>query len=237
MKASPSSPPNSAGNLFLDLVERLASVEHFRGLSRAEREAIVLAGRIQRVSKGSILFLEGEPCAGMFVLLEGQVNLCKGIAQGQENIVAVIKPIIMFNEVAALDGGPNPVSARATKDCLLWRISFEAFQELLQRLPNVCLGLLHVLARRNRLLLEQYENLTYPILARLARLLLDLSQGGRIPINRRQCSLEEIARRIATAPEVVSRTLNLLQAQGGIAYDRKHITILSPQKLAELART
>lgn len=236
MKAPPSLPPNFVDNLFPDLVERLARVEHFRGLSRADLEAIVLAGRIQRVSRGSILFLEGEPCAGMFVLLEGQVNLCKGIAQGQENIVAVIKPVIMFNEVAALDGGPNPITARAAQDCLLWRISFETFQELLQRLPTVCLGLLRVLAHRNRLLLDQYENLTRPILERLARLLFDLSQAGRVPIDRRQYPLEELARRIATAPEVVSRTLNFLQAQGGIAYDRKRITILSPQKLIELAR-
>lgn len=232
-----SSLSQSTDTLRHNLVNQLARVEHFRNLSRADLETIVLSGHIQRVPKGSILFLEGEPCAGMFVLLEGQVNLCKGLSQGQENIVAVIKPIIMFNEVAALDGGPNPVTARTAQDCLLWRISFEAFQELLQRLPNVCFGLLRVLARRNRLLLDQYENLTRPILERLARLLLELSQTGRLPIDRRQYPLEELAHRIATAPEVVSRTLNLLQAQGGITYDRKHITVLSPQKLTELART
>lgn len=220
-----------------NLVDQLARVEHFRNLNRSELESIVLAGRIQRAARGSILFLEGEPCAGMFVLLEGRVNLCKGVSQAQENIVAVIKPIIMFNEVAALDGGPNPVTARTAQDCLIWRISFEAFQELLQRLPNVCFGLLRVLARRNRLLLDQYENLTRPILKRLAMLLLELSQTGRLPIDRRQYSLEELARHIATAPEVVSRTLNLLQAQGGITYDRKHITVLSPQKLIKLANS
>lgn len=218
-----------------DLVERLGRVEHFRGLSHPDLEAILNAGRIQRASKGSILFLEGEPCAGMFVLLEGRVHLYRGISRGQENMVAIIEPVIMFNEVAALDGGPNPVTARAAQDCLLWRISSDSFQALLRRLPVVGLGLLRVLARRNRLLLEQYENLTRPVLQRLARLLLDLSQAGHVPIDRRQYSLEELARRIATAPEVVSRMLNLLQAQGGIAYDRKRIAVLSPHKLTELA--
>lgn len=227
--------PNRTHDLHLFLIERLAQVEHFRGLNHADLEAIILAGRIQHFPKDSLLFLEGEPCAGMFVLLTGQIHLYKGNAPSL--LLATVDPVIMFNEVAALDGGHNPVTARAAQDCLVWRISSETLQDLLQRLPQVGLGLLRVLARRNRLLVEQCENLTRPILQRLVRLLLDLSQEGRLPIDRRQYSLEEIASRIATAPEVVSRTLSLLQAQGGIAYDRKQITILAPKELSELARS
>jgi len=219
------------------LVERLAKVEHFRSLGQSDLETIVLAGRTQSFSKGSILFFEGEPCAGMFVLLGGRVYLRKGGSAGQDMILAVVEPVIMFNEVAVLDGGPNPVSAVAAEDCLVWRIGYEAFQALLQRLPLIGLSLLRVLARRNRLLLEQYEILTRPVMARLAKLLLELSQQGRIPIDRHAYPLEELANRIATVPEVISRTLNLLRVQGGIAFDRQQITILSAQKLADLARS
>ncbi len=229
--------PNRTHDLHPFLIERLAQVEHFRGLNHADLEAIVLAGRIQHFPKDGLLFLEGEPCAGMFILLEGQVHLWKGYAPGRSMIIATIEPIIMFNEVAALDGGPNPVTARAAQDCLVWRVSSETLQDLLRRLPGVSLGLLRVLARRNRYLVEQCENLSRPILQRLIRLLLDLSQEGRIPIDRRKYSLEEIANRIATAPEVVSRTLSLLQAQGGIACDRKHIIVLTPLELSELLRS
>ncbi len=227
--------PDRADKVHRFLIERLAQVEHFRGLDRPALETIVLAGRVQRYGKGATLFLEGEPSAGMFVLLEGQVHLHKGSSWRESLILATIEPIIMFNEVAALDGGPNPVTARAAQDCLTWRTSPEGLQDLLQRLPGVTLGFLRVLARRNRLLLDQCENLTRPIIKRLARLLLDLSQGGHRPIDRRRYSLGEIASRIATAPEVVSRTLSLLQAQGDITYDRKQIVVLSPQQLDELA--
>ncbi len=237
MDLSPPNLPNRTHDLQQFLLERLAQVEHFRGLNHADLEAIVLAGRIQHFPKDSLLFLESEPCAGMFVLLEGQVHLWKGNTSGRSMIIATIEPIIMFNEVAALDGGPNPVTARAAQDCLVWRASSETLQDLLRRLPVVSLGLLRVLARRNRLLVEQCENLSRPILQRLIRLLLELSQEGRTPIDRRKYSLEAMASRIATAPEVVSRTLSLLQAQGGIAYDRKQIVVLTPLELSELARS
>ena len=55
-------------------------------------------------------------CAGMFVLLAGQVHLRKLGPQGQESILAVIEPVIMFNEVAVLDGGPNLTTAVAAQD-------------------------------------------------------------------------------------------------------------------------
>ena len=67
--------------------------------------------------------------------------------KGQQSIIADIDPVIMFNEVALLDGGPNPYTAIATQNCLAWQISREAYQKLLHRFAQdqymeVALGLL-----------------------------------------------------------------------------------------------
>ena len=90
-----------------DLAARMRAVEHFRRLSDEEVAGIVLAGEIRRRGRDEIIFVEGEPCAGLFVLLEGQVELRKHSEEGQLSIVSVVEPVIMFNEVAALDGGPG----------------------------------------------------------------------------------------------------------------------------------
>ena len=206
------------------LIARLGRVSHFRDLAPADLQAIVSAGAIRRYQAGETIFLEEDACAGMFVLLSGEVHLCKQNLQGKQNILAVILPVIMFNEVAVLDGGPNPVSAMAAQDALVWRIAYEAFQELLKRYPLVGLSLLHVMAERNRLLVAQYYDLSFrSVLARTAKLLLELSQNGQHTINRRENPIHLMAKRIATVPEAVSRALKEIAKQGAISLTRSTI--------------
>ena len=220
-----------------DLINSLKTVTHFRNLSLGDLSLIVTAGTVRRFSAGATIFTEGEPCAGMFVLLRGMVHLCKISLQGQINIMAVVEPVIMFNEITVLDGGTNPATAIAVKDCFVWQIGYEAFQMLLQKIPQVGLSLLRVLARRNRQMIEQYEDLSFrSVVARTAKLLLDLSDYGRRPIDRRACSISEMAARISTVPEAISRSLNLLKQQGIIRLSRTEIEVLSVEKLATQAQ-
>ncbi len=219
------------------LVARLKTVKHFSNLPPDQLFAIVTAGKVRHFSAGQTIFSEGEPCSGMFVLLHGKVHLCQLGPQGQVNIVSVVTPVIMFNEVAVLDGGPNPLTAIAAGDCLLWQVGFTAFQKLLEEIPQVGTSLLKVLAARNRQMIARYEDLSFRgVVARTAKLLLDLSGGGRQPVDRRTCSIEEMARRIATVPEAISRSLNALKTQGVIQVSRAEITVLDPQKLAAMAQ-
>jgi CRP-like cAMP-binding protein len=218
------------------LVEQLKAVRHFSQLSLPQLQRIVSSGNIRRYVSGETVFNEGEPCSGMYVLIRGKVHLCKFGPQGQANIISVIEPVIMFNEVAVLDGGPNPVTAIAAENCTVWQIGFKAFQDLLEAIPQVGLSLLRVLASRNRQMILRYEDLSFrSVVARTAKLLWDLSDRGNNPINRRICSIEEMARRIATAPEVVSRSLNALKSRGLIDVSRSTITVLQPERLAEIA--
>ena len=93
------------------LVSLLSKVRHFRILPPTAIYEIVNSGNVQTFAAGSIIFHEGWECAGLFVLFRGCVHLCKTSYQGQESIISVIEPVIMFNEVAALDGGVNPFTA------------------------------------------------------------------------------------------------------------------------------
>jgi CRP/FNR family transcriptional regulator, cyclic AMP receptor protein len=219
------------------LIDRLKTVKHFSSLSPGELWSIVSAGSVKRYGTGQTIFCEGDACAGMFVLIRGRVQLCKFGLQGQVNIMSVVEPVIMFNEVAVLDGGPNPVTAIAAEDSLLWQIDHQAFQDLLKKIPVVGLSLLRVLAARNRQMLDHYEDLSFrSVLSRTAKFLLDISECGRRPIDRRMCSIEEMARRIATVPEAISRSLSSLKSTGAIQVSRTEILITSEKKLSELAQ-
>jgi CRP/FNR family transcriptional regulator, cyclic AMP receptor protein len=220
-----------------DLIERLGKVSHFKGLSIHDLGAIVRAGQRIKVSAEAMIFLESEPAAGMYVLFSGKVHLCKLSPRGHQHIVSVIEPVIMFNEVSVLDGGPNPLTAIAVEDCRLWHISAENFQDLMHRFPEIGLGLLRVLARRNRHLLEHFEDLAFrSVLSRTAKLLLSLSENGKRPVIRQKHSIQEMASLISTVPEAISRSLNVIKQRGVIDCSRTKITILQPRVLAQVAQ-
>ncbi|HMA08775.1 MAG TPA: Crp/Fnr family transcriptional regulator, partial [Ramlibacter sp.] len=155
------------------LAAQMQRVLHFRNMSPLDLLHVASAGQIRRFRKGETILGEGDACDGMHVLLRGNVQLRKAGPQGQTGILAVIRPVIMFNEVALLDGGPNPCSAHASADSTTWQIGPQAFQGLLERYPQLGLSLLSVLARRNRQMIARYEDVSFrPVMARVSKLLL-----------------------------------------------------------------
>jgi len=221
----------------IDLVESLSQVEHFKRFSKADRQTIVNAGQVRPFPANSIIYREGEPCTGMFVLLSGHVHLSKLGPQGKQSLIAEIDPVIMFNEVAVLDGGPNLTTAGAIQDCATWGIDYKNFQTIMQRYPTVGLGLLRVLASRTRNLMSQYEDLTFrSVMARAAKLLLDLSENGQHPIDRKDHTNTEMAARISTVPEALSRSLQVFRKNGDIVCTRAIITVIQPKTLEKFAQ-
>jgi CRP-like cAMP-binding protein len=218
------------------LNELLSGVSHFRSLPAADRATIIAGGNVRRFAAGTVIFHEGAPCAGLFVLLRGEVHLRKLGPEGQEQIMSVIEPVTMFNEVPVLDGGTNVATAFASQDAVTWHVTYEAFQELLHRYPAIGLGLLHMLARRNRFLISQYEDLSFrSVVARTAKLLLTLSDGGAVAIDRYDTPNTELAARIATVPEAFSRALRHLRGRGYITCTRNTITVVDAESLSDIA--
>lgn len=220
-----------------NLVPRISNVSHFKGLPESALKEIVYTGQILTYPAESIIFVEGAPASGLFVIFRGQVHLYKLGCQGQEAIIATIKPVIMFNECTVIDDHPNPVTAIAAQECTLWRVATDRFQRLMGRYPQVGTGLLRVMAERNRLLLSRYEDLlSLPVLARTAKMLLDLSQCGQVPINRYKHSNQKMAALAATVPEAVSRSIKKFREMDILDSTRAQIRIHAPTRLANLAQ-
>jgi CRP/FNR family transcriptional regulator len=218
------------------LAGRLGNVQHFMHLAESDREVIVSAGQVLAFPAGSFIFKEGDPCAGIYVLFSGRVNLYKLGLQGQECILDVIDPVIMFNEVSVIDGKTNPFSAVATQDCLAWRIRRDPFIDLMGRYPELGTGLLQVLALRTRKMIDHFEDLlSRTVRARTAKVILDISARGEKTISRRQYSNLELAALAATCPEALSRSLRTLREAEVIECTRKEINVNQPEQLAEMA--
>ncbi len=214
------------------LAKRLAGVRHFNNIPLQEITAIISKGTLRNYPHGSIIFHEDDPCAGMFVLIQGRITLNKFGPEGQQGVLNTLEPVIMFNEVPALDGEPNPVSAVAQTDSRLWLISRDSLQQIILQYPQIGLSLLGILAQRNRQLVNYYSDLSFLNMhARLAKLLLELSHHGTQPIDRRENPIKLMAARIITSPEAISRTLKTFCTAGLINYTRMEISVTNPEKL------
>ena len=218
----------------------LSNVSYFKNLSPSELLRIINSGQLKRFRKDKYIYFKAEPASGMFVLFSGKVHLCNYGCDGQSQIFSTIEPVTMFNEVTAIDGGPNPATALAVKDCLTWNIGYEDFENLVKKFPDPVVGLamMRVLAGRTRELIDLCGDLTFrTVVSRCAKLILELSHKGTKGIDRHEFPLADLSALLATAPESVSRSLSWLDKQGFIATDRTHITVIKPEELQKIVST
>jgi CRP-like cAMP-binding protein len=219
-------------------VELLRSVPHFKGFKPSDLLKIINSGNLKRFKKDRYIYAEGESSAGMFVLFSGKVHLCNYSCEGQMQIFSMIEPVIMFNEVTAIDGGTNPATAIAVKDSLTWNIGYEAFENLVKQYPDPAIGLamLRLMAGRTRELIDLCGDLSFrSVLSRSAKLIYDLSEKGSKPIKRSDFPLTDLSARIGTAPESISRSLSWLNKRQIITTDRNAITVINVPDLLEIA--
>ena len=219
------------------LAEQLHKVKQFNDLALNDILTIIKAGDVLRFHKDEAIFREDEPCAGMFVLIQGEVHLLKSGPEGQVSILNALSPVIMFNEVAALDGGANPVTCVANTEVTTWRVHHQKFHDLMKQLPQIGFSLLNILTRRNRLLIAHCDDLSFrSVQARLSKHLIELSDQGTRVIDRTRFPNRLMAARVVTTPEAVSRTLKFLKVEAIISSPRARITILDFERLLTLAQ-
>ena len=218
-------------------IKLLSSVSHFNNLKPSDLLRIINSGRLKRYRKDAFIYQQGDPSAGMYVLFSGKVHICNYNCDGQIQVFSIIEPVIMFNELTAIDGGPNPATAIAVKDCLTWNIDYEAFESLVKQYPDPTVGLamMRVLSDRTRNLITLCGDLSFrSVLSRCIKLILELSDDGKKVIDRSEFPLADLSARVSTAPESVSRSLSWLDTRGLISCDRNQITVENTAALLDI---
>jgi CRP/FNR family transcriptional regulator len=183
---------------------------------------------------GELLFLAGEPSAGLWLLERGRVKAYKTTAGGREHVLHLLGPGDTFNDTPALDGGPNAASAAAITPGVAWVLGAETLALALAENHALALGVIRGLNQRIRQLVLQIEDLALrSVTARLARFLLEQKENPSLagPAVTRVL----IATHLGTTPETVSRALRTLEESGAIAFDRHRILIREPALLREIA--
>jgi CRP/FNR family transcriptional regulator, cyclic AMP receptor protein len=209
----------------------LAKVLLFSGLSEREFDFLLERVSSRKYAAGEIVFSEGEPCAGLFVVESGSVRIFKSSPGGREQVLSIEGPGRSVAELPVFDGGSYPASVVAVEDTTLLFVSKQDFQALCLAHPAVALKVLKVVGGRLRRLVGIIEELSFTtVRQRLGAYLLRMAQSeGKKVAQGIEITLpsnnQELAAQIGTVRELVSRNLSRLQAEGIVNIDGRSLVI------------
>lgn len=216
----------------------LGNIPCFSGLSEAT-SAIVSDSIVEcSYSRDQVVFFEGDPCTGLFIIKTGRVKLYRSSPGGDEHIVRVLGTGGCFECAPLFDGGPNPVSAQAMDESTLFFLPADAFRSILLT-PGIALQFASVLALRLRSLLNQVEDMSLrPVGARLARLLLQMSEhdtGTKAErASFRQLNQQHLACMLGCTRQMVNTSLGKLVREGMVRKEGKRLIVLKPEELRRI---
>lgn len=218
--------------------DRRGSSGLFAALGPAELAYARLHLRRRCLRAGTILFLEGDACAGLVLVQQGALRLFTAHA-AKEQTVQVVRPGELCNAAAACSNGVNPTSAEALDDAVVLTLASPHFSYLLRRSEAFTRLLFVALAEQMRQAVVLVGDLSFHhVTGRVAKVLLQSihpAPGVGAGIGQRPLTQQELADLVGTAREVVARSLRTLTAAGAIRTDHGRIAILDPQRLEEAA--
>lgn len=210
----------------------------FSGLTPAELAGIISIAVKRSYAAGDQLFSEGDPCTGLFVIAGGAVKIVKTAPSGRQIMLAVERAPSTVAEVPLFDGGVYPASVFAIEDTTAYVLPLRDFQSLCLRHPDVSLKFLAVVGRRLRHLVSLVERVTFGgVRQRLAQALIDFAQQAGSDSFTLPATHEELAQRLGTVREVISRNLGRFQGENLIRMNRREVEILNLQGLQAEAET
>ncbi|MYF74019.1 MAG: cyclic nucleotide-binding domain-containing protein [Gemmatimonadetes bacterium] len=120
------------------LFPKLRAIPLFRELNRREMEAVVQLIEIRKYSTGDVVFEQGAPGDGVYVVLKGYVEVVQ--KDGEEDkkvLLAQSESGSFFGETALLKGVPRTATAVATEDTKLALFSRDALHQLAEQRPHL----------------------------------------------------------------------------------------------------
>lgn len=220
--------------------KQLTEVSFFRDLSEEALELVARRMVHRSAPSGTILFRKGEKARGVYLLVNGRVEIYRSTADGREQVLHSETPVQSVAELPVFDGGEYPASGRTSEDSELYFLSRDDFERLYREHPEIADALIRNLGRRLRKLVHVVEKVTLrSVPSRVAKTLLEVAEssgalrdGGRFRLARTQSAL---AHELATTRESVARALGDLRKNGIIETEGRRVTIRSVRGLEEVA--
>jgi CRP/FNR family transcriptional regulator, cyclic AMP receptor protein len=202
-----------------------------------------LAGAMvrRRFRRNEVIFHQGDPGDSLHVVATGAVKIILPSPEGDEAIIATLRPGDFFGELALLDGAPHSATATAVEPVDTMSLARTPFQQLVDEDSGLRMALLSGLAAELRRLTGQVEELHFLDLAgRLAMRLVRLARD-RDPNANGEVHLDwpftqsDLAAMIGGTRQSVNKLLSRLVEDGLLEIEHDTLVIHDLHALEERA--
>jgi CRP-like cAMP-binding protein len=222
----------------------VSSLQHCALFVHVEPEGLrVLAGAMvrRRFRRNEVIFHQGDPGDSLHVITTGAVKIVLPSPEGEEAIIATLRPGDFFGELALLDGAPHSATATAVEPVETLSLARGPFQRLLDEDRGLRSALLSGLAAELRRLTGHVEELHFLDLAgrlamRLVRLARDRDPGARGEVQLDwPFTQSDLAAMIGGTRQSVNKLLSRLVDDGLLRIEHDALVIHDLDALAERA--
>ncbi len=232
----------------MSTVDDLRAARLFGSLPEEQLERLASIAQPSDVPAGQPVFSQGDAAAALFLVAEGRIKVHKSFRDGRTATLRHVDAGETFGE-SVLFHETYPSGAEAMAPSRLLRFGTADFLAVCFECPEIAVNLIAAMARLLVLLNRRVEELLLPVPARLARYLLELADEQLEPavaardregprVVRLPTTKRELAARLGTVPETLSRTFDRLKRGEVLRLSGDHelIEILSFEKLHRIAQ-
>jgi CRP-like cAMP-binding protein len=222
-------------------IELLRRCPLFAGLKEDDLKRIRAIASLRQIEKKEVLFSDGEEAKGFYVILSGKVKLFKVSPEGKEQILHIVSAPDAFAEAALFLEGTYPAFAEAMTDSQLLYFPKRDFIQLIEKNPQLSINIIVTLSHFLKRFASLIEELSLKeVSSRVAKYVVDLSikssKEGKSPKEvELDLSKTQLALKLGTISETLSRTLAKMKAKRIIDVKKNKIVILNREALEELA--
>ena len=217
--------------MITDKIAALRRTTLFGELNEAELQVLADRAVERRLNRNEVLFVAGDEAAGLFVIVAGALRAFREGVDGREQVIHVERAGATIAELPVFDDKAYPSTVAAEEDSIVLFLSKHEVKSLCMTHPEIALAALKLLAGRLRRCAELVEALSLrEVDQRLARWLLTEARArGKRTGDGLELDLvltnQQIAARIGSVREVVSRALARLQQNGLISVEGRRVVI------------
>ena len=220
-------------------LSQLRVISLFEDLSDAELARIAELCTIRSYEKGAQIVGQQDSSTDVFFVLTGTVRFSSYAPTGREVIYNEISKGGIFGEFSAVDGLPRSTNCIAVSECTLARMTAPKFHDMLVSNGAIATRLVELLVVKIRQMTERvFEVSALAVRERVRRELLRLAEGGK-PLDdgiiiHPAPTHYEIAARIGSHREAVTREFNRLEAEHIVEVRRREIRIVDISQLRDV---
>lgn len=196
------------------------------------KDSALLDNLVRRIryGQGEIIFQEGAPAFGFYLIFDGRVKLVKRTLGGKKQILKLVGPGETIGETTLFDKGVHIAYAKTLTKGEVGFIERGDFFAFLERHPGVVFRMFEKLSEELKAFQCKLAERSYNgSKERLARIILKLGESGV------ELSRTELAEMAGVSSKTAIRTLGELEDRGVIAVNDRAITVLDPESLQKMA--